>query len=512
MEETDVSFDFLEGCEARPSIPGTEWVHKIWCHLQAVTDRIRVLLKALRCRSGKGEAPICAVLGASLAAAVETRNGELEDLAQTPQALKLLVQSLQEEVADLKKKNWELEEQVKTLQNEVGNEQENVRCLQEALVEKLLVCDCKGGRNRQQGTDAALSHGDCHKRNGLYPNGELEEARRPYDLPQGPLQPLRLLVKVEYAYEHSEDNNPRMVTKEVLCTATELAQLKKEYSRNPKDSETEYVWRVSLTGGDHIMLSEREAEGYWGPGVFLTTGDHGVPWSLTQRATYWAGGLNPSERGDPLALTGSVDRLVENVQKAACLQMMYDRELKFRQESPMMIPVDPERMTPLVRGLPDSLKPLGIQLQGTIRNTPQSAWVTAALTRAVTPDRYTLGQKVWTWGEVAQELINYGRKYGPVNTSSARWESKSLWSTEIKSPGSSTRLPPPRSPSRRNIPNRRNTLWSLGQQKGVPRDLMDGLPTDRLEELVSGWPKNLATKASYLANQSKQESNLGPDN
>ncbi|XP_068271174.1 uncharacterized protein [Nyctibius grandis] len=471
MEETNVLFDFLKGYEARHLVPGTECVHENWCNLQAVTDRIHVLFKDARCRSGKGEALICAILGASLAVAVETRNQELEDLTHTPQALKLLVQSLQE--------------QVKSLQSEVGNEQENVRCLQEALVEKLLVCDCKGGWNCQQRTDSALSHCDCHKRDVLYPNRELEEARTRYDLLQGPLQPLQLLVKVEYAYEDSEDDNPRMVTKEVPYTATELAKLKKEYSRNPRESETEYVWRVSLPGRDQIMLSEREAEGYWGPGVFLTTGDHRAPWSLTQRATYWAGGLNPLERGDPLALTGSVDQLVENVQKAACLQMMYDQELKFRQESPMMIPVDPERMTPLIRGLPDSLKPLGIQLQGTIRNTPQTAQVTAALTRAVSPHCYTLRQKVWTWGEVAQELINYGWKYGPVNTSLARSEPKSL------------QLPPPRSPSGRNIPNRQNTLWSLGQKEGVPRDLMDGLPTDSLEELVSGWPKKLATKAGY---------------
>ncbi|XP_068277942.1 uncharacterized protein [Nyctibius grandis] len=306
------------------------------------------------------------------------------------------------------------------------------------------------------GTDGALSYGDYHKGAGLYPSGEPEEARMRYDLPQGPLQPLQPLVKVEYAYEDSEDSNPKMVTKEVPYTATELAKLKKEYSRSPKESETEDVWRVSLTGGDQIMLSERDAEGYWGPGVFLTTGDHRAPWSLTQRAAYWAGGLNPLERGDPLALTGSVDQLVENVQKAACLQMMYDQELKLRQESPMMIPVDPERMTPLIRGLPDSLKPLGIQLQGTIRNTPQSAQVTAALTGALTPDRHIPGQKVWTWGEVAQELINYGRKYGPVKS-----EPKNVRRTEAKFPP--VRPSPPNLVNlKRDSTSRRKALWIIG--------------------------------------------------
>ena len=81
---------------------------------------------------------------------------------------------------------------------------------------------------------------------------------------------------------------------------------------------------------------------YWRLGVFLTTGDYRASWSLTQRAAYWAGGLNPLERGDPFVIMGTVDQLVESVQKAACLQMMYDRKLEPRQESPMMMSVDPE--------------------------------------------------------------------------------------------------------------------------------------------------------------------------
>ena len=33
----------------------------------------------------------------------------------------------------------------------------------------------------------------------------------------------------------------------------------------------------------------------------------------------------------------------------------------------------------------------------------------------VTPGRRRSGREVWTWGEIAQEFINYGRSYGPVN-------------------------------------------------------------------------------------------------
>ncbi len=116
------------------------------------------------------------------------------------------------------------------------------------------------------------------------------------------------LVKTGYVYEGETENHPQVITKEVPFTATELAKLRKNNTRTPKESETEYVWRVSLSGGDGILLSEREAEGYWGPGVFLTTDNYRAPWSLTQRAAYWAGGLNPLERGDPLAITGSTGR------------------------------------------------------------------------------------------------------------------------------------------------------------------------------------------------------------
>ncbi|XP_052631079.1 LOW QUALITY PROTEIN: uncharacterized protein LOC128136025, partial [Harpia harpyja] len=323
-----------------------------------------------------------------------------------------------------------------------------------------------------------------------YPFKDLQAAKERVEKLE--LPSLRPLVKTEYIYDDEQDQFPQVTTKEVPYTATELAKLKKEFGRTPKESETEYVWRVSLSGGDQILLSEKEAEGYWGPGVFLTTGNHRAPWSLTQRAAYWAGGLNPLERGDPLAITGTVDELVERVQKAACLQMMYDRKLEPTQESPMMMSVDPERMTPLIRGLPDSLKLIGIQLQGKIQAMPQGKSVAAAL-GGFSPDRHCRppDKKMWTWGEMAQELINCGRKYGPVNPPATKTDSRGLRWAEVKivpCPGSDKRTPLAKPLAGRDIPNKRNRLWAQGYQKGIPRDLMDGMPTDKLEKLVTGWP------------------------
>jgi len=98
------------------------------------------------------------------------------------------------------------------------------------------------------------------------------------------------LVKTEFVYEDDGDNRPQVITKETPFAATELAKLRKDFARTARESETEYVWRVSLSGVDGISLSEREAEGYWAPGLFLTTGDRRAPLSLTQRAAYCVGG------------------------------------------------------------------------------------------------------------------------------------------------------------------------------------------------------------------------------
>ncbi|XP_048793816.1 uncharacterized protein LOC125689990 [Lagopus muta] len=478
MKSEDVLFDLLEKHGARPSLSGMDWARQNWYNLQSVSDRISVLQNEARTRAGKGKSFICAVLGAALKAAVEFRNEKHSAELQTIQALQESVKVTQELVKTLQNQIVNLEEQLE-------REKSNSALLQMAFKE-LLTCK-------------HASHTITHSlpREKTFPQVELPGKKERLDKLETPIAPLRPLIKTEYTFDNSEDLDPQMNIKEIPFSATELAKLKKDFSRSPKESETEYVWRVSLTGGDQIRLTEKEAEGYWGPGVFLTTGNNRAPWSLTQRAAYWAGGLNPLERGDPLAITGTTDQLVESVQKAACLQMMYDRKLQPHHESPMMMPVDPERMTALIRGLPESLKPIGIQLQGKIQAMPQGESARPLLERTVTPNHPQSGNKVWTWGEVARELINYGRKYGPVVSSSTKLEPR-----EVRLAAVSLAPRPPSSKlsgtgrvslsvktGRRNIDHKRNCLWILGWKKGVPRDLMNGLPTVRLEKLVNWWPE-----------------------
>ena len=147
----------------------------------------------------------------------------------------------------------------------------------------------------------------------------------------------------------------------------------------------------------------------------------------------------------------------------------------------MMMTVDPERMTPLIRGLPESMKPIGIQLQGKIQALSQGERTQAVLEGTVTSQHLQLGYKLWTWGEVAQELINYRRKFGPVVSSSSKSEPigvrLAVVSLVPRPPSSKLsgtgRVSLPVKTGRRNIDHKLNCLWILGWQKGVPQDLMN---------------------------------------
>ncbi|PKU32707.1 endogenous retrovirus group k member 18 pol [Limosa lapponica baueri] len=76
-------------------------------------------------------------------------------------------------------------------------------------------------------------------------------------------------------------------------------------------------------------------------------------------------------------------------------------------------------MTPLIRGLPESLKLIGIQLQGTIRAAHQGEAAAAEEgEERAPPDHRDANRKAWTWGEVAQELINYSPK--------AKWQMETV--------------------------------------------------------------------------------------
>ncbi|GAB0208766.1 pol-like protein ENS-3 [Grus japonensis] len=248
----------------------------------------------------------------------------------------------------------------------------------------------------------------------IWYDNDNDELVEDFDLTPEPV-PIRPLIKTETTNEGDDD--VRTTVRTIPWSPAELAKLQEKYSRNPEESETEYVWRVSLTGGDRILLSEEEAGGYWGPGVFLTTtpGNHNS--SLTTWAAYWAGGIDPQERGDPLVIkTSGFSDLAVSVQKAACIQAMYERDVL--RTSPMLAPIDPARLTPLIRGLPDSLKTYVANVQDRIRATGEA---NAVPYRAPRVGRHNYrDQAIPTWSEFVQERVNYGRRMGWIGPTTGK--------------------------------------------------------------------------------------------
>lgn len=77
----------------------------------------------------------------------------------------------------------------------------------------------------------------------------------------------------------------------------QLPNLQEKYWWKPGESETEYLWHVSLPRGDCTVLNQDEVYSFWGPGVFLTGGPdlHNEPQSTTCQIAYWEGDIDPQE-------------------------------------------------------------------------------------------------------------------------------------------------------------------------------------------------------------------------
>ena len=98
MEGIDKLYDFMEVHQSHPSLQGQDWVKTQWIQLQSVVDSIRVLQKVTKVGLGKGKTIICAVLGASLAVAVEARKWRLCQSDTVIDSLQMVIKTLQEQL------------------------------------------------------------------------------------------------------------------------------------------------------------------------------------------------------------------------------------------------------------------------------------------------------------------------------------------------------------------------------------------------------------------------------
>ncbi|OPJ67375.1 hypothetical protein AV530_011660 [Patagioenas fasciata monilis] len=182
-------------------------------------------------------------------------------------------------------------------------------------------------------------------------------------------------------YTGQHGRKPPSAVRTIRWTEHELSCLQDKFSRKPGETETEYIWRVSLTGGDRILLSNDEAGGFWGPGVFLNGGPDGDQ-SPTSRVAYWAGGVDPREREEPVIIRiRGLSELSEGVQKAACIQAMYEKgqqgiPVAAPDNGKMDNPAPPDGLRYLRTGWYKAAAGIGLWLESIFgkRVTPVQSW------------------------------------------------------------------------------------------------------------------------------------------
>ncbi|KAL2307551.1 hypothetical protein Nmel_000521, partial [Mimus melanotis] len=86
--------------------------------------------------------------------------------------------------------------------------------------------------------------------------------------------------------------------------------------------------------------------------------------------------------------------------------------------------------------------------------------------------------------EVAEELLNYSRKYGPINVSEEKFE-KTKGVRHIASPNDK--------PEKGKQVSNHQYWWSLGVKKQIPKDVIHGSALDKLIKIVLNWhcPKSI---------------------
>ncbi|KAJ7428192.1 hypothetical protein WISP_01566 [Willisornis vidua] len=196
--DVQVLINLLDEFHAKPSPPGMEWAQDNWYNIQATVHRI-----------------------STLQAGLTTKYNSKKSHTQVVNSLQDLVKSLQTQLEEQKTT-------VNVLQEDIKNEKAITRVLREELYARIM----KEGKKETE----------LESSKEIYPISDLKPL---HDDLEKQVIALRPLIKTEYTYEGSDDDTPQITTKEIPYTATELAKLKKEYSRTPKESETEYVWRVS---------------------------------------------------------------------------------------------------------------------------------------------------------------------------------------------------------------------------------------------------------------------------
>uniref|UniRef100_A0A8C3K6U7 Uncharacterized protein n=1 Tax=Calidris pygmaea TaxID=425635 RepID=A0A8C3K6U7_9CHAR len=404
LSMSGVITDYLRRHGVNPSPKfSEEWARDNWYNWKAVEEHVKEVRG--HTKDGKDKGVICKMLGTCLEAAFrdrEDRKREIESRRANELLLYVENKQLREQLQEQKEKMQKFEQKVEMMLIQAPQPPDIVQ------IRKLIVSP--------EDWDGDIWGGPS--------DNKLED-----DVPSFPTAPpeyeARPIIKTEIT-TGPRGGNPRNTTRTSPWDPLQLSNLQEKYSRNADETETQYLWRVCLTGGDRIMLSQDEASRHWGPGVILNLGPDpaDTPHSITSRVAYWAGGVDILERGEPsLIPIESLSELPTAITKAACIQAMQE---KGQHDIPLSATVNFEMLKPLIRG------------------APATGWDAAALEKQ------------------RQKFQGGDQKVRPTKQG-----------TEIKSKGN------------KNLQTQtRNEAWRKALALGIPRFMIQGRPTGDILWLI----------------------------
>ncbi|KAM6081421.1 uncharacterized protein VSU04_002112 [Chlamydotis macqueenii] len=207
--------------------------------LQAVVDRISSLTKG-RFKQGKGKVLVCGVLGAALVGLwYLTRQAE-----QDATKVKVLQEHLENETKGLSAQC--------SLAAEQATNQRLHSILTEALEwEKILKQQLNETRSQIGVGNMDVISDQGNELELLDPFEDLEHIPSPGT----EAAKVRPLIKTE-AVDDGHGGAQQLSIHTIPYSPPDLDGIQEEYSWGPREMENEYVGRVSLTGGDHILLPE----------------------------------------------------------------------------------------------------------------------------------------------------------------------------------------------------------------------------------------------------------------
>ena len=267
----------LRKYNSTPPQVGIEWAQKYWRDEDKVVERTELCRIEQKINEGKGKGIVCAVLGACLSCAqkeIKTSPSperiadvEYASLKSENEVLKTSLTLEREENEKLKtsltlekENNEKLGTRVDSLMSDNQNLNTEIREL------KLLVATFERREKQLQenllnflldqmpsSVSAKQVHKLIHCADPETWDGDIWNDNDDDELVADSVLtpksvPMRPLIKTKTTDEGDDDVCTTVHT--IPWSPAELAKLQEKYSRRPEESETEYVCRVSFTGGD----------------------------------------------------------------------------------------------------------------------------------------------------------------------------------------------------------------------------------------------------------------------